>query len=105
MNTTRRSATAELSTTSEAEKSVTALLAGGAFRIYERGALLSRDEPKLAYSVAGFAKAVDMSESVIREEIKAGRLVTVFPRAGKQIITADDGRRWLDSLPSEKPTK
>ena len=70
-----------------------------------KGDKLSNQEPKLAYSVAGFAKAVDLSESVIREEIKEGRLLSVYPRGGKQIITADDGRKWLDSLPSEKPSR
>ena len=104
MNFTRRSAVAELSTTSLADRPIADLTAGGAFRVFRKGDLL-KEEPKLAYSVAGFAKAVDMSESVIREEIKAGRLVSVYPRAGKQIITAEDGRRWLDSLPDEKPVK
>lgn len=104
MNTSRRSATAASSATSQAE-TVTSLLAGGAFRAFRKGDQLSNQESKLAYSVAGFAKAVDMSESVIREEIKAGRLLSVYPRGGKQIITAEDGRKWLNSLPSEKPSR
>ena len=66
---------------------------------------MSNASSKLAYSVAEFAKAVDMSESVIREEIHAGRLVSVYPRPGKQIINAEDGKRWLASLPTEKPSR
>lgn len=105
MNTTRRSAAADLSATSQAETSVTELFVGGAFRAFRKGDLLSKEEPKLAYSVANFAKAVDLSESVIREELKAERLVSVYPRPGKQIINAEDGKRWLDSLPTEKPSR
>lgn len=66
---------------------------------------MSKEISQLAYSVANFAKAVDMSESVIREEIKAGRLVSVYPRGGKQIITAADGKAWLEALTTEKPSR
>jgi len=56
-----------------------------------------------AYSVAEFASAVGLSETVIRDHINAGDLVTVWPTKTKQIVRLEDGLRWLESLPTEKP--
>lgn len=56
-----------------------------------------------AYSVAEFAKAVGLSETVIRDHIAAGDLVTVWPTKTKQIVRLEDGLRWLASLPTDKP--
>ena len=56
-----------------------------------------------AYSVAEFAKAVGLSETVIRDHISAGDLVTVWPTKTKQIVRLEDGLRWLEALPTDKP--
>jgi hypothetical protein len=54
---------------------------------------------QLAYPVKNFAKAVGFSEKHIRRQIAAGKLVA--RRSGrKQTITADEGKRWLTSLPT-----
>lgn len=56
-----------------------------------------------AYTVAEFAKAVGLGETTIREHIDRNELVTVWPTKTKQIVTLEDGLRWLRSLPNEKP--
>lgn len=56
-----------------------------------------------AYSVAQFAEAVGLSETVIRDHIKAGDLITVWPTKTKQIVTLEDGLAWLRALPSDQP--
>lgn len=56
---------------------------------------------KLAYSLDSFAEAVDMSKEFIRQQIAADRLVPSYA-GSKPLILAEEGRRWLQSLPNEK---
>jgi hypothetical protein len=58
---------------------------------------------KLAYSIANFAAAVDLSVSSIYYAIEDGELTPVY-RGRKPLITREEGQRWLESLPAE-PTK
>ncbi|TCU86487.1 hypothetical protein EDF48_102148 [Curtobacterium sp. PhB191] len=58
---------------------------------------------QLAYSIPSFAKAVDLSETTIREAIKRSELVPSYPAKMKPIITREEGHRWLRSLPDEPP--
>lgn len=60
---------------------------------------------KLAYSIPNFARAVDLSETTLREEIAKNNLIVSYPtRAGKKpIITRKNAEAWLDSLPVDKP--
>ncbi|UOE44952.1 helix-turn-helix domain-containing protein [Agromyces larvae] len=53
----------------------------------------------IAYSVKDAAKAVGVSESLLRREIRAGYL---YPRyiATKQVITHADLERWARTLPT-----
>ena len=59
---------------------------------------------KLAYSIPNFAKAVDISVSAVREAIDKGDLVPSYPNS-KPLILLEEGKRWLDSLPTEKPER
>lgn len=59
---------------------------------------------KLAYSITEFADSTSLSETTIREAINQGNLIPSYPNS-KPIITAEEGRRWLDSLPAEKPVR
>jgi hypothetical protein len=56
---------------------------------------------KAAYSIPNFALEVDLSVESIRIEIEAGRLVPSYVRT-KPLITAEEGLRWLRSLPPER---
>jgi hypothetical protein len=60
---------------------------------------------KLAYSIPNFSKAIDLSETSIREAINKNDLIVSYPtRAGKKpIITRKNAEAWLDSLPVDKP--
>jgi hypothetical protein len=58
---------------------------------------------KLAYSIPNFARAVDLSETTVREAINKGDLIPAYPAKKKPIITVDEGKRWLTALPIERP--
>lgn len=58
---------------------------------------------KPAYSVKEFAEAVGLGETTIRDHINDGNLVSKWPTKTKQIITLEEGLRWLRTLPDEKP--
>lgn len=58
---------------------------------------------KLAYSIPNFAKAVDLSETTLKLAIDAGELIPVYPAKRKPLITKQEGERWLQSLPAERP--
>lgn len=57
--------------------------------------------PRLAYSIANFAKAVDLSETTIRDAIRDGDLIPAYVNS-KPLITSEEGRRWLGQLPAER---
>jgi excisionase family DNA binding protein len=53
---------------------------------------------RLSYNINGAAEVANVGPTKIRQEIKAGRLVA--RRAGKLLlISIDDLRAWLNSLP------
>jgi hypothetical protein len=52
---------------------------------------------KLAYSVAQFAEASDLSRSLLYEAIKHGELQSIKVR-GRRLILAEDGKTWLLSF-------
>jgi hypothetical protein len=58
---------------------------------------------KLAYSIPNFAKAVDLSETTVREAINKGDLIPSYPARKKPIIPTDEAKRWLAALPVERP--
>jgi hypothetical protein len=60
---------------------------------------------KLAYSIPNFARAVDLSETTVREAINKNDLIVSYPTAAgkKPIITKKNAEAWLDSLPVESP--
>jgi len=60
-------------------------------------------DDKLAYSIPNFAKAVDISETTVREAIKKGNLIPSYPAKAKPIIPTKEALRWLDALPVERP--
>lgn len=59
---------------------------------------------KLAYSIAEFAELTSLGETTIREAISSRALIASYPNS-KPIITDAEGRRWLESLPVEKPSR
>ncbi|WP_420111646.1 hypothetical protein [Pseudactinotalea sp.] len=59
---------------------------------------------KLSYSVQNLAIAVDLSVDSIQKAIKNGDLVANY-YGTKPLITRDEARRWIDSLPTEKPER
>lgn len=59
---------------------------------------------KLSYSVQNLASATDLSVDSITKAIKKGDLVPNY-FGTKPLITRDEARRWLDSLPNEKPER
>ena len=59
---------------------------------------------KLSYSVQNLAAATDLSTDSINKAIKNGDLVPNY-FGSKPLITRDEARRWLESLPNEKPEK
>lgn len=56
---------------------------------------------QLAYSIPNFAKAVDLSVSLVRQAIDNGDLVPAYVNS-KPLITRSEGERWLRSLPAER---
>jgi hypothetical protein len=58
---------------------------------------------KLAYSIPEFAEGAGLGRSFIYEEIKAGRL-KVRKAGRRSIIIHDEGRAYLQSLPTLAPS-
>jgi hypothetical protein len=56
------------------------------------------ESTKLGYSVPALAEAADVSRSKLYEEMAAGRL-KAKKFGARTIITAEEAKRWLDSLP------
>lgn len=59
---------------------------------------------KLSYSVQNLATATDLSVDSIQKAIKRGDLVANY-FGTKPIITRDEARRWIESLPTERPER
>lgn len=59
---------------------------------------------KLSYSVPNLAAATDLSVDSIQKAIRAGDLVANY-FGSKPLVTRDEARRWLDSLPNERPER
>lgn len=59
---------------------------------------------KLSYSLKSLAEATDLSVDSIQNAIKKDELVPSY-YGSKPIILRDEARRWLASLPNEKPEK
>lgn len=59
---------------------------------------------KLSYSLASLADATDLSVDSIQKAIKKAELVPSY-FGSKPIILRDEARRWLDSLPNDKPER
>ena len=62
------------------------------------------DKETLAYSIKSGSIAAGVGQTKMREEINAGNLKA--KKLGKRtIITADDLREWLNSLPAMREAK
>lgn len=59
---------------------------------------------KLALTYDEAAEAVGYSRSVIERAVKANRLLATYATV-KPVIQVDELKRWLDSLPTERPVK
>lgn len=59
---------------------------------------------KLSYSVQNLAVATDLSVDSIQKAIKRSELIPSY-FGSKAIIPAEEARRWLQSLPNEKPER
>lgn len=59
---------------------------------------------KLAYTVDEAAEAAGVSVTTIVEACRDGFLVKSYPNS-RPVILVDELRRWLESLPHEKPTR
>lgn len=58
----------------------------------------------LAYNAEGFLRAAGIGKTKLHEEINAGRLKAL--KVGRRlIITHDDAKAWLDSLPARPASK
>ena len=71
--------------------------------------LLKSNNGKLAYSIAGFAEAVDIGETLIWEAVKSGELKTkklVINGKGRKrrIIPFQSGADWLSTFPDYDET-
>jgi hypothetical protein len=58
----------------------------------------------LSYSLTEFAIYTGLGITTIREAIDRGDLIPRFPNS-KPIIEFEEGKRWLASLPTEKPAR
>lgn len=58
----------------------------------------------LAYTVEEFATATGYGRTTIDEAIARGELSPVYANK-KGVIPSEEGRRWIRSLPTERPTK
>ena len=59
---------------------------------------------KLSYSVQNLAIATDLSVDSIQKAIKRDELVPSY-FGSKPLIPVEEARRWLASLPNEKPER
>lgn len=59
---------------------------------------------KLSYSVQNLAVATDLSVDSIQKAIKRSELVPSY-FGSKPLIPVEEARRWLQSLPNEKPER
>lgn len=59
---------------------------------------------KLSYSYQSLADATDLSVDSIQKAVKANELVASY-FGTKPLILRDEARRWLSSLPNEKPER
>lgn len=59
---------------------------------------------KLSYSVQNLALATDLSVDSIQKAIKNSELIPSY-FGSKPLIPVDEARRWLESLPNEKPER
>lgn len=59
---------------------------------------------KISYSVQNLAAATDLSVDSIQKAIKRSDLVPSY-FGTKPVIMAEEARRWIASLPNEKPEK
>jgi len=59
--------------------------------------------PPLSYSLTGAAAATSLSESTIDAAIRAG-VLPVRSFGNRTLILARDLERWLNSLPTGRPT-
>lgn len=59
---------------------------------------------KLSYSVQSLALATDLSVDSIQKAIKRSELVPSYYGA-KPLIPVAEAKRWLSSLPNEKPER
>lgn len=59
---------------------------------------------KLSYSVQNLAAATDLSVDSIQKAIKRSDLIPSY-FGSKPIIPVEEARRWLLSLPNEKPER
>lgn len=59
----------------------------------------------LAYTVEEFAAYSGYGRTTIDEAISRGDLAASYATRGKGVIEIEEGRRWLRSLPNERPDK
>ena len=60
------------------------------------------EKPTLAYTYQEFAAATGLAVSTIRKAVDKGQIVPAY-FGTKPLITAEEGRRFIESLPAEKP--
>jgi hypothetical protein len=56
-------------------------------------------KPRLAWSIAAFAKACNVCRDIVYEDIRNGKLVARRVGKRRSIITDDEARRYLSELP------
>jgi len=59
---------------------------------------------KLSYSYQSLSEATDLSVDSIQKAVKNNELVASY-FGSKPLILRDEARRWLASLPNEKPER
>jgi len=59
----------------------------------------------LAYTIEQFAAATGYGRTTIDEAIARGDLAASYATPGKGVIYIEEGRRWLESLPKERPER
>jgi len=60
---------------------------------------MSTEAAELAYSLPEFCRRAKIGRTKLYEEVRAGRL-TVRKLGKKNIVTAEEGRRYLETLPT-----
>jgi len=59
---------------------------------------------KLSYSIQGLAAATELSVDSIQKAIKRNDLIPSYYGV-KPLIPVEEARRWLSSLPNERPER